>query len=227
MTITILKIDDIDIKNIKFCDIISKKRQKLITKDGNTIEKTIHYIDILYKDGPLYIQIDNCQLYEINNSISNVKINTNSQVLEFIKKLEEYLLQMVYKNCEQLFNGKRFTMNKIRSSFISNIKDQTLSTTLEKRGMFFNQYKHQITIEKIIENINQNKSLDSINILKLANLQFMDNYFTYNFALEQSKVYIHDYLDNYSIIESKSSIQSKSSKYDGAEYDEYYKSEDN
>lgn len=228
---SIFKIDHINIKNINLSNIISKKKQILLSKDGNKFDKTIYYIDILYKNRPLYVQINKCKLIELNNNTCNAKLKINSELKEFIKILEEFLIQKVHEDSEKLFDGKLFTLNKIRSSLISNIRNDLLTTTLEKDGLFFNQYKQKINIEKVIDNINTIGETDGIFILKIANLQFMDNFFTYNFVLEQSKIYIREHLDKYSIIDSQSDnisftkTDEMSSKYDGAEFNEYHNSD--
>lgn len=247
MSVNIIKPHHIDPSNITFSNIISKKQQQLITRDGNTFDKTIHYIDILYKGRPLYIQINDCKIVEFNDKINNAKIKIDDKLFKIIRTLEEFMIQQVHKQSHKLFNGKSFTINKIRSSFISNINEHTkesvLTTTLEREGLIFDQYKQKINISDVIKNINKTGEIDGIFILKLANLQFMDNYFTYNFVLEQSKIYIHNYLDAYSIIDTSSSISSRASnsklqtpshklvqsssdsKYDGADYNEYHCSE--
>lgn len=216
-------LENININDIKFSNIITKKKQNLITKDGDKVEKTIHYIDITYKGGPLYIQINHAKLTEIKNDIRNAKFNITEDIILFIKELEEYLIKCVHKNSQKWF-GKSFTINKVRSSLISNIlQNCNFICTLEKDSLFFNQYKTKVLVEDIIQDIN-NSGLHGKYILKLANLQFMDNYFTYNFALEQSKVSVPEHLDKYSIIDTNSDI-SENLKYEGADYNEYYHSE--
>ena len=117
---------------------------------------------------------------------------------KFIKQIEELIIDKVYNNSETWFN-KRFTMNKIISSLITQIQyknnEYILELNYDNQTIFYNQYKTQLNKDDI------QLPVDIICIIRLENLQFIDNKFTYNIFLEQAKIIQKLRLKEYSILE--------------------------
>lgn len=197
--------DTIDISKIRF----SSKPYKSEIKDGNNGTKSVYFIDINYYKNPLYIQLPKLSVIKVENSKIWIKINDNVYQ-RLIKLIEECIIDKVYNNSKKWFNGKRFTMNKIMNSLITPIQykngDYILEMIYDKNTSFYNQYKSQVTL---LANASSGKStlrellpIDSVCIIKLEGLQFVDNKFTYNIFLEQAKIFQPVRLKEYSILEN-------------------------
>lgn len=223
----IYKYNEIDIKKIKFSDTPYNILQNI-----NNIEKNIYYIDMYYNDDSLYIQLPKYKIYNYENNILKIRIDENFND-KFIKKIEEYIIKIVHKNSQLWFNGKVFTMNKIVNGIVRNIKyikEQLIMTIfIGKECKFYNQYN--IEISDI--SINNDTDTDIICIIKLDNLQFIDNKFTYNIVLEQAKIYNYTKIVEYSILDNSSEkcssistvsiLSSTNQSSDNILQDEYYK----
>lgn len=195
-------IPSLDIYKINFSDTF-------YTKNINNFK--IHYIDISYKMEDLVIQLSRKHLVNIIEQSCIIKIDL-SFYNNVIKKLEEYIIDTIYKNSDKWFS-KLFTKNKIKSGLISIIKSKDLNLheiqlTLTNNTKFFDRHSKNIKIEDF-----KDTECEIICLVKIANLQFINNKYSYNFELIQGKVfYDNNNFDNYSIIENVLP-------------DEYYKSE--
>jgi len=221
----IYKYTNIDINNIKFSDIPYNKLQ-YINIGNEKVEKNIYYIDMYYNNDALYIQLPKTKLYFTNLDNNVVKIIIDDKVNDnFIKKLEEYIIKVVYKNSALWFDGKRFTMNKIVNCIVRNVnyieENIILTLTLDKECKIFNQYGIELDINEL------EKNMDIVCIIKIDNLQFIDNKFTYNIVLEQAKIYKDTKITEYSILDDDSigSCESKTTESFNFD-DEYYKKTD-
>lgn len=190
--------NSLDINKIRFSDIPYKKLCKEATEEFKK-DTFVYFIDMYYKNDSLIIQLPKYRIESIDQD--KIIININEELMNYlIKPLEEHITNIVHLKSEQLFNGKKFTMNKIMNSLISpsikiNDNNYTLKLTLNKNTLYFNRYKNIINKEDIKEN------LDIICLIKVANLQFLHNKFSYNLVLEQAKIFIDEYLVEYSIID--------------------------
>ena len=95
-------------------------------------------------------------------------------------------------------------MNKIINCLISpynKSNECVLELISHKNTLFFNKYKNIIDQQDIINNIKENNPIELISLIKISNLQFLNNKFTYNIVLEQAKVFMEDRLVEYSIID--------------------------
>lgn len=184
--------DNINFNKIKFS---SKPYKKEIIVDKNV--RSIYFIDINYYKKPLYIQLPKLSIVKIDNSKIQIVIH-DYLYQKFIKQIEELIIDKVYNNSESWFN-KRFTMNKIISSLITQIQyknnEYILELNYDNETIFYNQYKTQLNKDDI------QLPIDIICIIRLENLQFIDNKFTYNIFLEQAKIIQKLRLKEYSILE--------------------------
>ena len=166
--------DNINFNKIKFS---SKPYKKEIIVDNEV--KSIYFIDINYYKKPLYIQLPKLSMIQLGESKIQIKIYSYLYQ-KFIKQIEELVIDKVYNNSETWFN-KRFTMNKIMNSLMTQIQYKNDEFILElgydKDTIFYNQYKKQINSNEI------NLPIDIICIIRIENLQFIDNKFTYNIFL--------------------------------------------
>lgn len=178
-----------DINKIRFSDT------PYLDKNDNIS----YIIDMYYKNNAIIIQLPKYKLYSIENDklileLSDIQFNEY-----FIKPLEEYICKIIHKKSEKWFNGKNFTMNKILGSLVSPFKkiengNFLLNLSITKNTCFFDRYKN------IIEHPVFNPEL--ITLIKLANVSFIKNKFSYNLILEQAKVFIEEKLIGYSIIDT-------------------------
>lgn len=189
----------LDISKIRFSDTPYKKLCKEATLEFKKDTFT-HFIDMYYKNNPLVIQLPKTKIKNIDNA--KILIEINDEIITYlIKPLEEYIINSVHENSEKWFNGKKFTMNKIMNSLVSPLtKDSTksLKLTLTKNTMYFNRYKTMIQHDDIKLS---NDDIDIICLVKIANIQFLQNKFSYNMVLEQAKVFMDERLVEYSIID--------------------------
>lgn len=210
----------LDISKIKFSDNPYKKLCKEATLEFKKDTFT-HFIDMYYKNNPLVIQLPKTKIKNIDNN--KILIEINDEIITYlIKPLEEYIINSVHEHSEKWFNGKKFTMNKIMNSLVSPlIKDSTnsLKLTLTKNTMYFNRYKTMIHHDDIKLS---NDDIDIICLVKIANIQFLQNKFSYNMVLEQAKVFMDERLIEYSIIDDPDGKISESVSENGSCEGEYY-----
>ena len=186
--------DKINLNKIRFS---SKPYKKKID------DKFIHFIDINYYKTPLYIQLPKCSIVKINEEDLKIQIKIDDYLYQsFIKQIEDVVVNTVYKNSELWF-GKQYTMNKITNSLITLIQykndEYILEINYDKDTQFYNQYKLQLSVNDIL------LPNDAVCIIRLDNLQFINDKFTYNILLEQSKIFQKLRLNEYSIVESHGS----------------------
>lgn len=235
---SVLMYNNVNIKKIKFSDRPYKKIKKIKLGDS-TIVKSIYYIDIDYDNRPLYVQMPSCKFKSINEDDNMITFIIDKIVYrDFIKRLENYVVENVYENSETWFSGKVFTMSKIIKCFVSSVDHDhgqdhdhvidddncEFSMSFSKYLKIYDQFKTNLSLEDI--NIKQNEELlEVVSIINIRNLQFIDNMFTCNILLEQMKVYTDTRIVGYSIMESEPSfsisIQNDVSS-DSLLMDEYY-----
>lgn len=181
-----------NINKIRFSDTSYKKNNK-------------HIIDMYYKNNCIIIQLPIQKLKNIKDNILALELN-DSDINEYIiKPLEEHICETVHKYSERWFNGKHFTMNKIVNSLKSQIKKNENNTfyldlLVNKNTLLYNRYKTLIELDNI--NLNKDADIELITLIRLSHLEFFENEFTYNLVLEQAKVFMHERLLEYSIIET-------------------------
>lgn len=224
---SVLMYNNVNIKRIKFSDRPYKKIKK-IKLDDDMIVKNVYYIDIDYDNEPFYVQMPSCKLKSINEDDNVVTFIIDKIVYrDFIRELENYVIQNVYENSETWFSGKVFTMSKIIKCFVSlvdTIDDDNYEFTMSfsKYLKIYDQFKTNLTLEDI--DINHNDLLEVVSIINIRNLQFIDNMFTCNILLEQMKIHKDTRIVGYSIMESDNvskSIQNDIST-ESLLMDEYY-----
>ena len=124
--------------------------------------------------------------------------------------VSEHICKTIHRQSEKWFS-KTFTMNKILNSLESPFKkidngNFILNLSINKMTSFFNRYKSLMKITDIEDYFklhNNNNNIDIICLIKLFNLEFFENKFTYNFQLEQAKIFTkEEKLIKYSIIDS-------------------------
>lgn len=176
----------------------------------NKMNYVVYFIDMYYKNSSILLQLPKCIIDKLDKSKMIVKFNESDKLFNFlIDPLEKCIKNTVYNNSEKWF-GKKFTMNKIDNCFVSPFSINELTLSIEKSTLFFNKYKKLIDITDItdITDIDITLNVEITPLIKIANLQFIQNKFSYDLVLEQSKVLIEETLVEYSIIDSVESISS-------------------
>jgi hypothetical protein len=209
---------DINLHHIIFKDQPLQKLKQFNIDNEKPVFKNITFIDILYNKNPINIQLPECHIVFFNVNKHSVKIQTdNNFVTSFIKPLEEYIVDNLYKHSQKLFRGKQFALNKLKTCLVSNVSDDNVINLTVNDSLKIYIGNKLTSISKF-QSMNQDYKLQIIPILKLANLQFVDNRYTCNMILEQITIKPDQYLDEYSIYDNIS----ESSTLD----DEYYKNSD-
>lgn len=221
--------NSLDISKIRFSDIPYKKVCPEATGEFKQ-EIFTHFIDIYYKNHSLIIQLPKYKLKSMDSNKMVIYVGDN--IFQYlISPLEEHIIQTTHNQSEKWFNGKKFTMNKIMNSIVSpfnkkenentNCNEHTLKLSLNKNTLYFNKYK------SIIQHVDISTNLDIelICLVRISNIQFLQNKFSYNIVLEQAKVFIEEHLVEYSIIDDSDDKISESASIttDNIIYDsEYY-----
>lgn len=201
-----------DIQKIRFNDTIKRKVQP----------EHVYSIDMYHNNNPIFIQLDKCSCLGIDAN-NRLILEVSRSMENFIKGLEEYIIDTVYEKSERWFNGKRFTMAKIQNALTSCLSNGEIVVTMSEDSCFFNQFKKRLPVTDL------KFPVDCTCVVRLCCLQFIGNKFTYKINVEQCKVNLEYKLIEYSIIEdSKDSITPISeteSEKSYREYPEYYNSE--
>jgi hypothetical protein len=192
--------NSLDITKIRFSDTPYKKLCQEATIELKK-ETFTHFIDMYYKNNPIIIQLPKYNIKNIDNN--KMVISVDETLYQYlINPLEEHIIQIVHEQSEKWFNGKKFTMNKIMNSIVSPFNkkesDSTLKLSLNKNTMYFNRYKTLIQLE----DISTNSDIEIICLVRISNIQFLQNKFSYNIILEQAKVFMEERLIEYSIIDN-------------------------
>ncbi|NBU34017.1 hypothetical protein EB118_03605 [bacterium] len=209
----------IDVSKIKFSKNVYKRKKDILV-GGEVLKKSVYYIDISYKGGPLYLQFPRAQLMTFAMEHCQAQFEVTCDIVsDFIEPLQEHIIKSVHKHSETFFKGKRFTFNKIRSCILSCVtyieSTPCINVTISDKLKTFNGQKGEVSAQQVVSEL----PIDCIPLVKLTNLQFIDNRFTYNLSLEQLKVFVNEPLHNYSIIDNSSTeIKTEISR-----DDEYYK----
>lgn len=212
------KIDELNMDNIN----INKDSKRKVKINVVGEDKLIHMIDLEYKKAKkqkkdLLLIIPKQKLIEINYKGGFIKIQINGEIEKCIRELEMHLKKLIHENSELLFNGRKFTMEKINRGLVSNIKNlkpinkkdidirfiKTISLCIDKNTKLYEIDKSGKRIE--INNFNYKKwQSDDIYgdvyckcVIKIENLQFVDNIFTYNLVTdlcEIEKIYNYSYV---------------------------------
>jgi hypothetical protein len=157
-----------------------------------------------YKNHPLIVQLPKYTIKSIDNN--KMVISVDDTLYQYlINPVEEHIIQAVHEHSEKWFSGKKFTMHKIMNSIVSPLSkkenegciEHTLKLLLNKNTIYFNRYKKLIQSE----DVSINSDVDIICLVKIANIQFLQNKFSYNIVLEQAKVFMEERLIEYSIID--------------------------
>lgn len=158
-----------------------------------------HYIDIL----PIFIQLPRGIVKsDVTCKVLQVEFNNTDIILLkkfLINPIEEQIKETVYRNSKKWFD-KTFTMNKIDNSLISKLST-SLELTVDPNTKFYNQFNSEINPKFI-------SGVTLLPLIKLTNLEFIANKFTYHLVLEQAKVNIECVLDTYSIKDDITTISS-------------------
>lgn len=229
------RIDEINFQNIKI-NMNNVNKRKIKIKIG-VKEKLVHIIDIMYgindKNGligrenvnkkekslkELFIIIPMQKLLEFDYQKRMIKIELNNIIEKKIKEFEYNLKKLIYNNSYELFNGKRFSMEKINNALVSNIKtkkeeDNTyikyISFAINKETEIYEIDKKTGNRNNILDKSKENCDIefnkyDNFNIntwnkknegqvyckcvINIENLQFVDNIFTYNLMMNLCEI---------------------------------------
>jgi hypothetical protein len=196
--------NSLDVTKIRFSDTPYKKICQEATIEFKQ-EIFTHFIDMYYKNHSLIIQLPKYKLKSMDSN--KMVIYVGDDIFQYlISPLEEHIIQSTHNLSEKWFNGKKFTMNKIMNSIVSPLVkketeqgslEPTLKLSLNKNTLYFNRYK---TIIQHAD-ISTNSDIEIICLVRISNIQFLQNKFSYNIVLEQAKVFMEERLIEYSIID--------------------------
>lgn len=207
------RIDEIKVDYLNINEL-TKKRVKI--NIGNQV-KWVHLVDVEYKKPNrtkklLLLIIPKQKLIDIDYNKKIIKIETNDEIDKKIKSLENRLITVIHEKSSELFNGKNFSIEKIRGALISNLKsdakmNRCLSLTLRETTKIYEIEKtgkrrlvNEIVNEKSNENDCKNYTHNCVYckcVIYIENLQFVDNRFTYNLVVDLCEI---ERTSNYSFV---------------------------
>lgn len=90
----------------------------------------------------------------IKDGVLFFDINKKKIFLDFLEKIDESVINYLYENCEKIFNGKKFTLERLKNSLQPQIDiDEngtvSLCTTFDDNVKFFNTFGDQIQLQEI------------------------------------------------------------------------------
>lgn len=206
------RIDEIKVDYLNINEL-TKKRVKI--NIGNQV-KWVHLVDIEYKKPNktkklLLLIIPKQKLINIDYNKKIIKIETNDEIDKKIKSLENRLITVIHEKSSGLFNGKNFSIEKIKGALISNLKldakmNRSLSLTIGETTKIYEiekTGKRRLINKMANEMVNENKNEYTHNctyckcVIYIENLQFVDNRFTYNLVVDLCEI---ERTSNYSFV---------------------------
>ena len=165
---------------------------------------------LVYYDEPLFIQTPKLRLSEITSDFEYIfEITESPEFIFVIRDIENRIKDLVHTNSTRWFDNKQFSKESIESRLISLVQNEHGKTFLKipfesKNLTFFNQFKNIISKEDLAVN-----SILTL-IIKFPSVSFSKLNFSYDFVIEQGKVYEDQSLQEYSIIDSDDNSESSS-----------------
>lgn len=185
---------------MEYINIKQDSKRKVKIKMGDD-EKYIHILDLEYnkknkiKKDVLLI-LPKQKIIEIDKNKTYIKMEINDDIERKIKELENYLKEIIYKNSILIFNGKKFSTDKINKGLVSNIRTKKednkyikyISLGVNKKTKFYELDKSGnrnliLDLNKILDNENDSGKMYCKSVISIENLQFIDNIFTYNLVI--------------------------------------------
>ena len=200
----ILMYDNLEIEKIKFGSKPYKKIKTIDTVNGPVV-KSVYYIDMSYENYKIYVQIPRYKLTSVclGDQLMTLVVDKYFYY-NFIRELEDRVINAVYKNSEQWFGGKRFTIDKITNCIVTNAErlendDYIFTVSISKGLRIYDQFRKAVSIERFVEILCE-QYIEIVPILCIENLQFIDNRFLCNITVEQIKFYTDKPLLEYTIL---------------------------
>ena len=197
------KIDEIKLEYFYINDVTKRKVKINI---GDEI-KWIHLINIEYRKPnkakkSLLLMIPKQKLLEINYNKKQIKIEINDEIERKIKSLETHLIKLIHEKSSDLFNGKIFSVDKIKNALISNIKcnkKKFMSLTINDNTKIYEIERcgSRTLIDSNNINIDKSDIIECKCVIYIENLQFVDNKFTYNLVVDLCEI---ERSSNYSFV---------------------------
>jgi hypothetical protein len=222
MSVHLLK--NFDIQKIRFNDIIKKKKMVVNKQLGGNKEVTVHTIDIYYNNAPLFIQLDSCVCRGLDDNKCMI-LEISKKTEDYIKSIEEFVVESVHKKSKKWFNGRRFTFDKIQNGLVPCVSRGTAIIIVNDDSSLYDQYKKSLNFNDCTF------PLECTCIVRICGLQFIENKFSCKISLEQCRINMEYKLAEYSIIDNDSktinqtSITETLSEHSYREYPEYYNSD--
>jgi hypothetical protein len=211
MTIQIYYFNDIDIQKVKVFKKVYKNKQT-----------NLYNLDVHLNNQELFFQTPQFVVSNVNSD--NLEVNCNNQNFKnYINTLEDHICELLHKYSNDIFNGKKFTLEKIKKGLIRSFREteskseKVFVVKTTEHTKYFNQFKNEITKNQITNHS------DIILLLRFKGLSFKGSSFKCDFVLEQAKVYCEEKLKDYSLIDDmdNQTYVEISEELD----DEYYESE--
>jgi hypothetical protein len=171
---------------------------------------------------PLYIQTPSLRVEKVTTSESETALSFSVKKSDtFAKKIlqfEESLVHQIAENSVEFFKGKNFSLEKIKSSFVSVLEyvdedSLLLSVRVPDKEKLIIQ--DQRSVMRGFDDVKE--GMQSIAILYVEGLSFTSNSIRMMFSVHQMKIYVTDQLEAWSIKEDSDSEEEED--YDPKEID--------
>lgn len=188
---------------IHYFNDVNFSKVKVFKKVYKNKETNLHHLDVHLNNQDLYFQTPQFVMKSYSGNQLEIACN-NEKFIQFINNLEDHISDLLHKYSNDIFNGKKFTLEKIKKglvrTFLKNQNEQNEQSknfivNTSENTKFFNQHKIEIKKDQL------NSNSDIILLLRLNGVSFKGSTFKCNFVLEQAKVYCVQKLKEYSLID--------------------------
>ena len=149
---------------------------------------------------PVYLQTPVLSISKIDNNQLFLDL-ADTPMLDIIKDLEEYTKKYILSRSESFFNGKRFSEEKIESSFVSTLEGTILSVLVAGSTLRIKDQRDSVVSFSELE-----PSQEVVAILSINGLSFSSSSITLDICVHQVKVYRDDNLDDWLITDEEKPV---------------------
>ena len=143
--------------------------------------------------GAVYVKSPTGTVESVYDDCLRIKFKEDSPINDFMRSWDERCKQVVFDNSERFFNGKRFSMQKIESSYVPTLTDSVLCVKVRDDVVIRDQREAPRTLSELAP------GQEIIMILNIDGLAYTATSISLIVNAEQIKVYIDDKLQDFLI----------------------------
>lgn len=181
-----------------------KNLGKLLTSETKDLDLTFgppeknrgkYFSYLSYKNGPLHIQTPVLAVSSITENSLSFCIKKDTNLWNTLEAFDTFCVDYLFNNSALVFNGKKFSKEKITSSYTPSITyaSDTFSTTLNESLLIRDQWNNIRTVNDIQPN------MECIAILYIEGIAFTSDSIKVFYNIQQLKLYVKQSLNEWCI----------------------------